>query len=105
MRLGAALTGALLTTLATPLTWPLGLATFLLRGGFLLVLLPIVVLPSPVGLGNLLAPILMTVVFQGMSVEVVALAIAGTIAVVAWLVVGGLVAAILEADAARSVIA
>ena len=71
MRLGAALTGALLTTLATPLTWPLALATFLLRGGFLLVLLPIVVLPSPVGLGNLLAPILMTVVFQGMSVEVV----------------------------------
>ena len=103
MRLGAALTGALLSTLATPLTWPMGLATFLLRGGLLLILLPIVVLPSPVGLGNLLAPIVMTVVFGGLSVEVVALAIAGLVAMVGWLVVGGLVAAILEADAARSV--
>jgi hypothetical protein len=103
VRLGAALTGALLTTLASPLTWPLGLATFLLRGGILLVLLPIVVLPSPVGLGNLLAPILMTIVFQGIQGEVVVLAVAGTVLIVGWLVVGGLVAAILEADAARSV--
>ena len=103
MRLGAALTSALLATLATPSTWPLALGTFLLRGGIVLVLLPIVVLPSPVGLGNLLAPLLMTVVFQGVSVEVAALAITGAIAVVAWIVAGGLASATLEAEATRLV--
>jgi hypothetical protein len=103
VRLGAALTSALLATLATPSTWLLALGTFLLRGGILLVLLPILVLPSPVGLGNLLAPLLMTVVFQGLSVEVGALAVAGTIVVVAWIVLGGLAAATLEAEASRIV--
>ena len=71
MSRGAALAGALLATLATPATWPLALAAFLVRGGLLVVVLPIVVLPSPVGLGNLLAPTLMTVVFRGVSVGVV----------------------------------
>ena len=52
MSRGAALTGALLVTLATPATWPLALAAFLIRGGILLVTLPIVVLPTPVGSGQ-----------------------------------------------------
>ena len=101
MKLGAALTGALLATLATPSTWPLAMATFLLRGGIVLVLLPIVVLPSPVGLGNVLAPLLMTVVFQGLSLEVAVLATAIGLAFVGWIVVGGLAAATLEAEASR----
>jgi len=100
---GAALSGALLATLASPATWPLALATFLLRGGLLLVVAPIVVLPSPVGLGNLLAPTLMAVVFGGLSVEIVAIVSLSAMAIVAWIVVGGLVAATLEADAARTV--
>lgn len=103
MKLGAALTGALLTTLATPATWPLGLASFLLRGGFVIVLLPIVVLPSPVGLGNLLAPILMTIFFRGLSLDVVAVVVIVALAIAAWIVVGGLVAAIVEAEGARIV--
>ena len=56
MTRGAALTRALLATLATPVTWPLALAAFLLRGGILVFTLPILVLPTPVGLGNVLAP-------------------------------------------------
>ena len=103
MKPGAALTGALLATLASPATWLLGLATFLLRGGLVLVALPIVVLPSPVGLGNLLAPILMTVVFGGLSVEVAAVATLSALSIVTWLFVGGVVAATLEAEAARLV--
>jgi hypothetical protein len=103
MSRGAALTGALLTTLATPVTWPLALATFLLRGGLLLVMLPIVVLPSPVGLGNLLAPTLVTVVLRGVSVEVALLVGFTVLALLAWFVVGGLLAAMLEAEAARIV--
>lgn len=96
---------ALLVTLARPATWPLALAAFLLRGGLLLVALPIVVLPSPVGLGNLLAPTLMALVFQGVSIEVAATLGLLALAIVGWLVVGGLVAAIFEADGARLVAA
>ncbi len=96
----AALTGALLITLATPATWPFGLATFLVRGGLLLVVLPIVALPSPVGLGNLLAPTLMSAVFQGLSAEVALMVGTIVLALVAWIVVGGLMAARLEAEAA-----
>jgi hypothetical protein len=101
MRLGAALIGALLDTLASPASWPLALATFLLRGGLLLVVLPIVVLPSPVGLGNLLAPTLIAVVSQGPSLEMVALVIVAGLTILTWIIVGGLVAATLEAESAR----
>ncbi len=97
------LADALLITLERPATWPLALATFLLRGGLLVVLLPIVVLPSPVSLGNLLGPALTTVVLSGVPVElglVVALIALGA---VAWIVVGGLIAGTLEADGARLV--
>lgn len=99
----AALTSALLTTLATPATWPIALAAFLLRGGLLVVVLPIVVLPSPVGLGNLLAPTLLTVVFSGISAEVAVLVGLLAVGLVCWIVVGGLLAATLEAEAARLV--
>lgn len=103
MSRGAALTGALLATLATPATWPLALATFLLRGGVLVVVLPIVALPSPVAFGNALAPTLMTVVFRGVSVDVAVIIGLVGLAVLAWIVVGGLAAATLEAEAARLV--
>lgn len=102
---GAALIGALLTTLATPATWPLALAVFLLRGGLFLVVLPIVVLPSPVGLGNLLAPALIAVVLQGPSLELVIVVGLVVVAVLVWFVVGGLAAAALEAESARLVAA
>lgn len=104
MSAGVALS-ALLVTLARPATWLLALAAFLLRGGLLLVALPIVVLPSPVGLGNLLAPTLMDVVFRGVSIEMAAAIGLLVLAIVGWLVVGGLVAAMLEADGARIVAA
>ena len=101
MSRGAALSGALLVTLETPQTWPMALAAFLLRGGLLLVVLPIVVLPSSVGLGNLLLPTLMTVVFQGPSVELAGLMALVLVATVAWIAAGGLVAATLEAEMTR----
>lgn len=103
MSLRAALVDALLIALARPATWPLGLATFLLRGGLVVVAVPILVLPTPVGLGNLLAPTLMQVAFQGVSPSVAALVALLVAAFVGWLVFGGLVAATLEAEAARIV--
>ena len=103
MTRGAALTGALLATLVNPAAWPLALAAFLLRGGILLVLLPIVVLPTPVGLGNALAPTLTAMAFGSVSAEEVILAVGLWIAAFAWLVVGGWIAAALEIDGIRIV--
>lgn len=96
MTRGAALTGALLATLVNPATWPLALAAFLLRGGIILVLLPIVVVPTPVGLGNAFAPMLTAIAFGSISSGEVILGVGLWIAVFAWLILGGWVAAVLE---------
>lgn len=100
----AALASALLTTLATPAIWPMALAGFLLRGGLLIVVLPIVVLPSPVAIGNVLAPTVMTVVFRGISDGVAILVGLLVLAIVGWVILGGLLAAMLEAEAALIVV-
>lgn len=105
MNRGAALEGALLVTMASPATWALALASFLLRGGLVLVALPILVLPTPVGLGNVLAPTLTAFVFGGATPALVAVAATIVLAVVLVVVAGGLLAAILEAEAARIVAA
>jgi len=105
MSRGAALTGALLVTLASPATWPLALAAFLLRGGLVVVALPILVLPTPVGLGNVLAPTLTAFVFGGVSAGLLILVATIVLAGLTWVVAGGLLAAILEAEAARIVVA
>ena len=105
MSRGAALTGALLVTLALPATWPMALAAFLIRGGLLIVALPILVLPTPVGLGNILAPTLTTVVFGGVSAEFILVLSTIVLAALVWVVAGGLFAAALEAEAARMVAA
>ena len=100
MSRGAALTGALLATLETPATWPLALATFLVRGGLVVVLVPIVVLPTPVGFGNVIAPALVSIAFGSISPELVAVSVVAACLVVAWIVVGGWLAAALEVEAA-----
>lgn len=94
---------ALLVTLATPTTWPLALATFLVRGGIFIVLLPIVVLPTTVGIGTAFGPTILTVAFGSIPIEVIVLAAAIGIGACAWLVVGGWFAAGLEAEGARIV--
>ena len=103
MNRGAALTGALLVTIATPATWPLALAAFLLRGGFLLVTIPIVVLPTPVGLGNVLAPWITPLALGSITPAFVAVTAGAVIVVLGWLVLGGWAAAALEAEGARIV--
>jgi hypothetical protein len=97
---GAALIGALLATLDTPATWPLALAAFLVRGGLVLVLVPIVVLPTPVGFGNVVAPALGSIAFGSVSTGLVVMSIAAALAIVGWIVLGGWLAAALEAEAA-----
>ena len=103
MTRGAALSGALLVTLATPATWPLALGAFLIRGGIVLVALPLVVLPTPVGLGNVLGPILTSIAFGSVSGEVLIVLGSMIVVAVAWLFLGGWLAAALEAEAIRIV--
>jgi hypothetical protein len=100
----AALADALLITLATPATWPLALAAFLLRGGLFLVLLPIVVLPSPVSLANVLGPALTTVVLSSVPVELAVLVGVMALAAIVWVLGGGLIAAAVEAEGTRIVV-
>ena len=84
------LAAALLATLSRPAWWAPALAGFLVRGGLLLVLLPIVRLPTTAGLANELGPMLVGFVFGGPSVAV--LVLVGVVVVVGlgWLVAGGL---------------
>lgn len=103
MTRGAALGGALLLTLATPATWPLALGAFLIRGGIVLVALPLVVLPTPGGLGNVLGPTVTSIAFGSVSGDLLIVLGSIVVVVLAWLVVGGWLAAALEAEAIRIV--
>ena len=95
---GASLSVSLLATLANPTTWILALSGFLVRGGIVLVLAPIVVVPSAVGLANLVAPTLTSMVFGGISGEVLATVVLIVVGVASWLVLGGFAAAAVEAE-------
>lgn len=103
MSRGAALTDALLVTLATPATWPMALAAFLLRGGIVLVTLPIVVLPTPVGLGTVVAPAITSVALGTIPILVIVVSVTATVVTLCWLLLGGWVAAALEGEGARIV--
>jgi hypothetical protein len=87
---------ALLATLGRPSWWLLGLAGFLARGGILLFVLPIVALPSPLAVSNVVAPLLMPIVFGGMTPFLITVFALGILSVVAWLVVGAWIGAATE---------
>lgn len=105
MTVGATLLASFLIALTRPATWVLGLLGFLVRGGFALVVAPIVVLPTPVGLANVLAPLLEDVAFGRRTAQVVELAAVAVVAVLVWLLGGGIVAAAAEVELVRSVAA
>jgi hypothetical protein len=105
VNLGATLSRSLLAVLARPSTWPLALLGFLVRGGWLLIVAPIVVVPTPVGLANVIAPLLEDVAFGRRTAELTSLAVVVVAVIVAWLVGGGLVAAVVEADGTRRIAA
>lgn len=60
---------ALVATLARPAWWAMALAAFLVRGGFLLILLPIVSLPTTAGLTTVLAPALEALILGRQSLQ------------------------------------
>jgi hypothetical protein len=103
--LGATLVGSLLAVLDRPSTWPLALAGFLIRGGWLLVVAPIVVLPTAVGLANVIAPLLEDIAFGRRMGELVVLILVALLVVVGWLIGGGLFAASAELEVVRRITA
>ncbi|MFP5342039.1 MAG: hypothetical protein ACLGIJ_03800 [Candidatus Limnocylindria bacterium] len=103
MNPGATLVASLLSVLERPATWVLALAGFLIRGGLLLVLAPIIVLPSAIGLANILAPTLSSALLGGLTPTVLVLVVAAGGIGLAWIVGGGLIAAALEAESVRIV--
>jgi hypothetical protein len=89
----AAFFASLLVSLGRPTWWLLALAGFLARGGILLAILPVVSLPSPLVISNMVSPLVVPLVL-GRADAAVVVAIGVLVgAVVAWVVVGGLVGA------------
>ena len=103
MTLGATMVASLVAILARPLTWPLALTAFLLRGGLVVVVAPIVVLPSAVGLANVLGPAVTRIALGG-TVQAIAQIVVGAIGLgLIWLVSLGSLAAAAEAETVRQV--
>ena len=65
------MTAALVATLSRPAWWSMALAAFLVRGGILVLLLPILPLPSSAALGTTLSPTISALAFGGLTVDVV----------------------------------
>lgn len=98
MSIGGTLVTALLVTLARPSTWLLALAAFLVRGGIVLLVLPIIILPTPVGVANLVGPTLIGFVFGGISSGFITLAAALILGLLAWILAGAAVAGAVETE-------
>jgi hypothetical protein len=97
------LAGSLLAVLEHPRWWVLALAGFLVRGGLLLLLVPLVPIPTTAALANGLGPTLVGFVFGGASPSFIVLV--GTVAggLLLWLIVGGLAGAGLDLALIRAV--
>jgi len=99
--IGASAVAALLAVLERPSTWLLTLVGFLVRGGSLVVLAPIIVLPSAVGLANAIAPLVEDIAFGRQTAEVISAVVTATIGLAVWVLVGGLLAGATEVEAVR----
>jgi hypothetical protein len=97
----AAVLASLLVTLGRPAWWVLALSAFLIRGGVLLFLLPIVVIPSPLAVSNVVAPVVVPLAFGRIGADVFLLAALSATAIFLWLVVGGWLAAAIELELIR----
>lgn len=89
-----------LIALARPRLWALGLAGFLARGGIVVFVLPILTLPSVVGLTTFVGPTAITA--AGLSPRFVALAATAAAILAAWLVAGTLVGAAVDVALVRA---
>jgi hypothetical protein len=87
-------------TLAESSAWVVALAGFLARGGIVILLVPILPLPSPVGIANIVGPAVVTP--AGPSSQGIAILVAAGIVVVGWVVLGVLIGAATDGYLARA---
>ena len=90
---GTVVTGAFVVTLLRPVSWALGLLGVLAGGGVLLVAWPVLVLPTPTGLQNLLAGPVSSLVFGAPSTQLLLLIVGGLVGSVVLIVAGTLAGA------------
>lgn len=83
----------MLLVLERPTLVPVALAGFLVRGGIVVLGLPILVLPTPVGLATIFGPDIVSVALAGPNPGIVRLAVIGAVLLGAWLLLGGLLGA------------
>jgi len=105
MTRGAGLGTALLAALADPVTWLLGLLAFLLRGGVVVVLAPIVALPSAVGLANLFGPALTGLALGDTTRGLLIVGFGSVALLVVWLAAAWGLASVAEAESIRRIAA
>jgi hypothetical protein len=91
---GRLLGSAALLALSRPRLWAIGLAGFLARGGIVFFLLPIVALPSVVGVTTFVGPNAVT--GAGLSPRFVVLAAASASGIAAWLILGTIVGSLAD---------
>lgn len=105
MSAATGLGASLLAVLVRPRWWLLSLAGFLVRGGVVLVLLPLIPLPSTAALANALGPTLVGFVFGGPSTPF--LVLVGSIVVIslAWFILASLIGSALDLALVRDVAA
>lgn len=101
MSAGGSLGAALLASLTHPGWWALALAGFLIRGGWLVVVLPVLQLPTTAGIANAVAPTLVGFVFGGASTGFIVLVGVIAAAIIGWYLAGGVLGAWLELGLVR----
>ncbi len=89
----AAASDATEVALFRPAAWPVALAGFLVRGGLVAFVLPIVVLPTVTGLTTALGPVIILLALAGANPTVVPLIASVAATLLVWFLVGGLVGA------------
>ncbi|HET7727518.1 MAG TPA: hypothetical protein VFK54_09355 [Candidatus Limnocylindrales bacterium] len=89
---GSVLLGALVVAFVRPAAWPVALAGFLGRGGVLLLLLPVLVIPTPTGIANAVGGPVSSFLFGSPSPALLALLAVGMAATLALVVAGAVVA-------------
>jgi len=86
---------SLLAALGRPTWWLLAMAAFLIRGGLLVLVVPIVTLPTAAGLTNVVAPTVVGLVFGGTD-SLMNLIVGAVVVVLVWLVGGAVIAAAID---------
>ena len=92
---------SILATLGRPDWWAMALAGFLIRGGFVLLVLPLVSLPSVAGIATVVAPTVESLVIGGHTLDDVLIGAVALVVLLVALAVLGLAGAWLDLALAR----